>query len=139
MGASLVLVDTSAWVPFIRRQIAEASEEIDRLLAAERVASNSVVIAELLIGARDERQYHEFEADLGMLPNLPLTERVWETVSRVGFTLQRRGATVPLPDVVIAACALIHGCELFHHDRHFDLIARYAPLKFYKPTRMTAS
>jgi len=38
-------------------------------------------------------------------------------------------------DVSIASCAIVYDCQLLHRDRHFDLIAKHAPLKIYKPAR----
>ena len=130
-----MLVDTSAWVTFVRQGAENASDVLDQLLAEKRAAINEVIQAELLIGAQDERHYKEFEVDLGTLPHLLLTAEAWNLVGELGFALRRKGATIPLPDLTIAACAISHQCELFSLDRHFDLIARHAPLKIYRTAR----
>lgn len=135
--SSLVLIDASVWIPAIRG--ADSSVElIDQLLSTRRAATNHVIVTELLIGARTAQEYQEFEDDLAVLPHLSLTEDVWREGRRLGFGLRRKGVTVPLPDVIIAACAMVHDCELLCSDRDFDLIARHAPLKLYKHARLRA-
>lgn len=112
---------------------------MDRLLAEERAATNVVIQAELLIGAKHEREYRELDADLSALPHLGVTGEVWALASRLGFALRRAGATVPIPDLVIASTALSYGCALLHLDEDFKRIARRAPLKLYKPMRTQRS
>jgi predicted nucleic acid-binding protein len=34
------------------------------------------------------------------------------------------GLTVPVADVLVFACAKIHGVDLAHDDRHFDELAK---------------
>ena len=135
MSELLVLVDTSAWIPFIRGGRHDTSDTLDQLLAARHVATNDVVNAELLIGAKDHQGYQEFESDLGAIPHLALDRKVWARVGRLGFALKRQGLSIPVPDLAIAACAMEYGCALLHADRHFELIAKHAPLKIYKPAR----
>ena len=109
----------------------QVANVLDQLLSARQVATNDVVRIELLIGAVNEQQYQEFESDLGVVPHLVLSPAVWVRVGRLGFILKRRGVTIPIPDLAIAACALEYDCELLHADRHFDLIAKHAPLRSY--------
>ena len=130
----LVLIDTSAWIsalhgttPFV--------QAIDQLLAARRAATNHVIVTELLIGAKTFPDYQEFENDLTVLPHLSLTEEVWSEGGRLGFDLRRRGIAASIPDLIIAACAIVHGCEFLGADHDVELIGRHAPLKRYNPVR----
>lgn len=132
--SSLVLIDSSAWILAIRGTHPDA-DIVDQLLAARRAATNRVIVAELLIGTKTAQEYREFSDDLAVLPHLELTEPVWAESARIGFGLRRKGVTASLPDLIIVACAITHGCELFSNDQDFDLIARHTPLKIYKPSR----
>ena len=133
MSEPLVLVDSSVWIRHLTRHAADASRHIDELLNAHRVATNAVIRLELLTGARDEAQYADLEDALHGLHDLPLSDAVWRRAERLRFTLRSRGRVIPVPDVLIACCALVHDCAILHADRHFDAIARATPLKIYHP------
>jgi len=96
------------------------------------VAINPVVRAELLTGAKDEKQYAELENDFEGLHELELIDAVWRRAERMRFELRRAGHLVPLPDVLIACCAIVYDCELMHADRDFDRIAHVAALKIHR-------
>lgn len=134
MSSRLVLADSSAWVSHLTGQGNAASAAIGELLRAHRVAVNEVIRLELLTGAKDEAQYAELDDELRGLHLLPISVAVWGRAERLRFELRRKGHIVPVPDVLIASCALLHDCELLHADRHFDVIARLTPLKIHRAT-----
>ena len=111
-----------------------ASVTIGELLSAHRVAVNEVVRVEVLTGAKDEAQYAELADALRGLHALPISGAMWGRAERLRFELRRKGHAVPVPDVLVAACALLYDCELLHADRHFDAIARLAPLRIHRAT-----
>ncbi len=135
MSRRLVLIDSSAWISYLAGAPRAPSRTIETLLLNHQAAVNSIIRIELLTGARDEAQYAELEDDLRGLRVLALPDAVWRRAERMRFQLKQVGRLIPIPDVIIACCALVHGCELLHLDRHFDLIARTAPLKIYHLTR----
>lgn len=132
MSERLVLVDSSVWISHLLGRGGIHARALDDLLLDNRVAINAVIRVELLTGARDETQYAELEGALDGLHFLELTAAVWRRAERLRFQLKRQGTLVPLPDTVIACCALIYGCELLHADRHFDRIAHAAALKIHR-------
>ncbi len=129
MNRSLVLADSSAWVSHLTESGGSISEIISTLLDADRVVINEVVRLEVLTGARDEAQYTELSDMFLGLPLLSVSGVVWSKAERLRYELRRKGHVVPVPDVVIASCALVYDCELLHVDRHFDLIARMVSLR----------
>ena len=132
MSSRLVLADSSAWVSHLTGQGHAASSAIGELLIAHRVTVNEIIRLELLTGAKDEAQYAELDDMLRGLHLLPMSGAVWGRAERLRFELRRRGALIPVPDILIACCALVYDCELLHTDRHFDLIARATSLKIYR-------
>lgn len=132
MSERLVLVDSSVWITHLLGRGAAQTHAISDLLLDNRVAINAVIRLELLTGAQDETQYAELEGTLDGLHFLELTAAVWRRAERLRFQLRRQGTVVPLPDAVIACCALIYNCELLHADRHFDRIARATALKIHR-------
>ena len=132
MSSRFVLADTSAWVSHLTGEGNSASAAIGELLRAHRVAVNEVIRLELLTGAKDEAQYAELDDALRGLHLLPISRALWGRAERLRFELRRKGHVVPVPDALIASCALLYDCELLHADRHFDMIARRTPLRIHR-------
>lgn len=131
MSERLVLVDSSVWITHLLGRSGAHAHAARDLLLDNRIAINAVIRLELLTGACDETQYAELEGALDGLHFLELTAAVWRRAERLRFQLKRQGHIVPLPDVVIASCALIYNCELLHADRHFDRIAHATALRIH--------
>ena len=135
MSSRLVLADSSAWVTHLTGQRAALATAMTDLLNANRIVVNDVIRCEILTGALNESQYAELADALQGLPMLPLTDSVWRRAERLRFKLRCHGALIPLPDVLIACCALVHDCEVLHSDRYFDVMARTASLKIHRVVR----
>ncbi|MFN3466228.1 MAG: PIN domain nuclease [Candidatus Brocadiales bacterium] len=125
-----VLVDTSAWIlSFSKRLPKSKLEEFRVLLTEGKVATTSIIILELLGGARTEKDFQELREDMEALQQLPIIKEVWHHSYRLSFELRRKGLNIPATDIIIASTALHYNALLLHHDKHFELIARYAPLR----------
>lgn len=135
MSSRLVLVDSSAWITHFTGRDPTVSQHLQELLLANRAAINAIIRLELLTGAKDDAQYAELDDALRGLPWMELSASVWTEAERLRFRLRRAGHLIPVPDVVIGACAIIHQCALLHGDRHFDVMARRSPLRVYTPAR----
>ena len=132
MSERLVLVDSSVWISYLLGQKEALARSVEKLLLDHRVAINAVIRVELLMGAKDEAQYAELEDSFEGLHFLELTDAVWRRTEHLRFELRQAGTVVPLPDALIACCALVYNCELLHADRHFDRIARSAAVKVHR-------
>jgi predicted nucleic acid-binding protein len=44
----------------------------------------------------------------------------WRLASRLALRCREKGLTLPISDIVTAACAVTHGLALEHCDKHFD-------------------
>ena len=125
-----ILLDTSAWICYLRpRGWDDLKTAVQQALAAEQVSTCWVVTAGLLIGARDERGFTQLFETLRALPEIPVTDRVWEAAARMGYSLRRQGVTIPLPDLVIAQAAITGDLVLWHVDDHFEHLRRHSTLQ----------
>ena len=132
MSERLVLVDSSAWIGYLNGRKLPQVRSIEKLLSDHQAAINSVIRAELLTGAKDEKQYAELENSFEGLHEFELIDPVWRRAERMRFELRRKGHLVPLPDVLIACCAIVYDCELLHVDRDFDRIVHISDLKIHR-------
>jgi hypothetical protein len=127
-----VLLDTSAWVAFFSPKGHKLlKSEVQDALDAERIHTCSVVVCELLVGARDRSAFAKLDELLNALPDAPIDRDVWKRAASLGFSLRKQGQSVPLPDLLIAEACRRHTLELWHLDTHYEAICDQAPL----PTR----
>jgi predicted nucleic acid-binding protein len=133
MIAKRFLVDTTVWVSFLRGGNPALKERFTALAMDDRLLTCEVIIAEIVRGAKSDKEYSALRNDFAALPMLEITGAVWEECGKLGFVLKKAGVTAPLVDILIAATAMHHRCTLLHGDRHFDLIARQVPLKTASP------
>lgn len=125
-----VLLDTSVWVCYLRpRGYEDLKSELRTVLSEGGVYTCWPVNAELLVGARDDEGYARLLELLRALPQVPITEEVWEGASRLGHTMRRQGALIPLPDLLIAQATIERGLTLWHLDDHFEQIGRFSSLR----------
>jgi predicted nucleic acid-binding protein len=127
-----VLVDTSAWVEFLRKTGSEAHLRVRVLLAEEApLATTDVVLMEVLAGARDDGDRDALKRLLSRCEFLPVQgPGDYEDAAAVYRACRRSGATVRrLTDCLIAAVAMRHRVAVLHRDAHFDAIARCLPLE----------
>lgn len=87
------------------------------------------VIAQLLVGARDEEAYSRLSGLLQALPRVSIGEAAWEGAAKLGHTMRRRGFAIPLADLLIAQAAMLNNVELWHVDTHYEEVRRFSSLR----------
>jgi predicted nucleic acid-binding protein len=129
----VILIDTSAWVEFLRGTSSPICEEVDRLLDADIVIADPIAM-EVLAGARDEVHLHQLQGLLTRAhlehcrpPDFPTAALLYRQCRQAGETVRR------LIDCVIAAIALRTDAAVLHDDRDFDVLARHTGLKVHRP------
>jgi predicted nucleic acid-binding protein len=103
----------------------EVREVVEPLLLAGRIATCGIVDLELLFSAPDPETYAELARVLRALPRVPVTEPAVDRALEVQGLLAARSQhrAVPLPDLLVAACAERAGLTVLHYDADFDRIA----------------
>jgi hypothetical protein len=125
MTDELVLVDTCAWIDFLRSKEGGLGDQVARLISEGRAVICGVVIAELLQGLRgDESRKSKLEAErvqllIDSLTSFATLELDWITAGTASQKLRHKGITVPLTDAIIAAVAKRNNLALLTIDQHF--------------------
>lgn len=123
-----LLVDTSAWIHFLRPDgDAAVRARVDVALRAGTARWCPVVRLELWNGAGGERERKALRQFERLVPELPIDAVIWGEACELARRCRAAGVTVPATDVLIAACARHHGAQLEHADADFDAIARAVP------------
>ena len=131
----MILVDTSAWIEFLRDTGSEVCVAVDRLLDDDLAICDAVSM-EVLAGARNERHLIQLRGLLGRATMLPTTPTDYEVAAAMYRTCRASGETVRrLIDCLIAAVAVRAGAELLHADNNFTALARHTNLRVHPASR----
>ncbi len=128
----MILVDSSAWIEFLRETGSPAHRRLHTALERrEPLAWTDVVAMELLAGARDEADRDRLRRLLRGRHFLPVDgPGDYESAAEL-YRLCRSAGETPrqLVDCLIAAVAIRNDAELLCADADFLVIARHAPLR----------
>lgn len=131
----MTLVDTSAWVEFLRATGSEVSDRVGELVA-EGFTTCQPIRMEVLAGARSERHLAQLRGLLALGSLLPTLPADYEQAASIYRTCRQHGETVrKLIDCLIAAHGIRAGLAVLHADSDFDAIARHTPLVVTSPGR----
>lgn len=125
----MTLVDTSAWIEFLRGTGSDTHRAVRRLLEDDGpVHTTDVVVMEVLAGARDNDHHRQLRRLLARCEHLPVQGLAsYEAAADLYRSCRQAGETVrALTDCLIGAVALGVGVSVLHNDRDFDVLARHA-------------
>jgi predicted nucleic acid-binding protein len=110
-----ILIDTCAWIDFLRGKEGALGNAVERALSDDTALICGVVMAELLQGAKGNKERQQLDFLFANVPCLNL-----EPAGTFLQTLRARGITLPLTDAVIAAIAQRCGVPVLTIDAHFQ-------------------
>jgi predicted nucleic acid-binding protein len=130
MSNDLVLIDTSVWIPFLRKSPPRSvKNEVDLLLVEDRVAIFPMIRLELLGGTKSTKEFERLGSRLDALHQIPVDEANWNMAAELAFKLRQRGKAIPYTDILVGSAAILADLLLLHADRHFDLMAEDTDLR----------
>ncbi len=127
----MILVDTSAWVEYLRGTGSAVNGRLRELIADdEPLAVTEVVVMEVLAGATDGARRDSLRRLLYRFEFLPVGElATYEDAAELYGRCRSEGETPrQMTDCLIAAVAIRAGAELLHRDADFEVIARHSTL-----------
>lgn len=131
-----MIVDTSAWVEYLRRTESEYDLFLDAtVLGGQPIATPAAVVAELLCGTNSEAAAAELLQLLSRFEILiPDSLRDFRGAARIYRVCRRAGFTIrSTVDCLVAATALDHRRPLLARNRDFTVIARHTELELVIP------
>ena len=126
----MILIDTSVWLQLQHPEGHKERQEIVRLLGRDELATTGMILAEVLQGAKSEKEYEEWYDRMSGPHFYSDTRETWEKAGRLSYELRRHGQQTALSDLVIAMVALEHDLEVYANDSDFDRVPglrRYVP------------
>lgn len=131
----MVIVDTSVLVDFFNGVTNPETEWLDLRLEHERLGLTSLILTEVLMGMRNEREAAAIEADLMEFELIELHDRQLAVDAAKNYRLLRSaGRTVRKTiDLLIATQCIRHHHSLLHRDRDFDAFEEHLGLSVIHP------
>ena len=130
----MILIDTSAWVEFLRDTGSPACHEVDLLLGGD-IATCDPVVMEVLAGSRDKAHLRQLRALLSRATLVQAESIDYLAAAALYRDCRARGETVRrLIDALIAAIAIRAGLPVLHHDADFEVLARHTALLVHHPS-----
>lgn len=127
----MILIDTSAWVDYLRGADTDVARELQSLIenGADLVTTEPILM-ELLAGADTPERADALETLTNGLPLVGVDPRLdFRQAAAIHLAVRRTGKTVrSLVDCLIAAIALRHEVSLLHKDADYTAIAECLPL-----------
>ena len=120
------LVDSSAWVEFLRRKgDAGIKHIVARLLQADQAAYTCPIRFELLSGVRLGEE-KDLEQAFALSHHFPFEPADWQEAGRLERQLRARGLSVPRNDLFVAVVAIRTGLVILCRDVHFSAAQKVA-------------
>jgi len=115
----MVIVDTSAWIEYLRGGVPAVVAKVDLCLDQDLVCIGDLIYCEVMQGIRTPRERREVSGLLLCLPQFDMVGFSMAEKSASNYRLLRsKGVTV----------RKTIGLQLVHHDSDFDLMARHIGL-----------
>ena len=129
------LIDTSAWVEYLRDSDSATCNEVERLLNFEPALCDAIRM-ELLAGARDEKHVAQLEKLLARVTVIKTESIDYDNAAAIYRACRKFGLTIRTHvDCLIAAIAIRTNTTLLHNDSDFDAIAQVTKIKFHGAKR----
>ncbi len=125
------LIDTSAWIEYLRDTNSRACNEVDRLLKLNPEICD-VIRMEILAGARDDEHVTQLEKLLARAAVIKTESVDYDNAATIYRACRKLGVTIRAQvDCLIAAIAIRTNTKLLHQDTDFDVIAKVTTLRIH--------
>jgi predicted nucleic acid-binding protein len=118
----MIVADTSAWIDYLRGVSAAHTDQLDRDLQGQRIIIGDLIIAELLQGFKEDKEYRIARQIIDNLEYRDFVGREIAIKTAENYrSLRSKGITVrKIIDVIIATFCIQNNFSLIHNDRDFD-------------------
>jgi predicted nucleic acid-binding protein len=128
MSADGILIDTSVWIEYFRSGTSTTADKVDQILSEHNVFVPKIVIAELIQGAKSERELSVIKDFLDAFQIIDQKEDSWIKAGKLAYDLKKKGKAIPLRDCYIGIIAKEFSCKVFTLNRHFKEIQKIMKL-----------
>ena len=126
----MILIDTSAWIEFLRREGAlPVKQRVESAIVEGEAGYTCPIYFELMVGVR-KPELELLQQGLSQCRRFVYEPSYWDTAALLYRRLRTQGLTIPKEDVYIAAAAMELRLPLLCRDKHFDVIREKSGMTF---------
>lgn len=127
----MILVDSSAWIDYLRGADTPQVRKLDALLGTAPLAIGDLIVVEVLQGCTSDREFDEVARLLREFQQVNLCGDDVKIEAARNFRRLRALGITPRKtiDTVIATRCIVSGYELLHDDRDFEPFERHLGLR----------
>lgn len=131
----MIIIDTSVWVDYLNGVRTRQTDWLDAALETERLGLTDLILCEVLLGLRSEREALLTYRRLTEFAIFPMGGTALAVnAARHYRSLRARGKTVRRTiDCLIATFCLMEEHVLLHNDRDFDAFEQLLGLRVLHP------
>jgi predicted nucleic acid-binding protein len=115
-----ILIDTCAWVAFLRSGQGAMAARVAEALNDDTAMLCGVSITELLQGAKGAKEKQQLDFLFANVPCIAVEPSDWATAGHTLQALRTQGITLPLTDALIASIAKRKAVPVLTVDGHFQ-------------------
>ena len=125
------LVDTSAWIEFFKKKEPWYSI-VSGLMDDKRICCAGIVLAELIQGAKSEKEMEVLRDFRHVFPFLDESVDLWQAAGELSHALLRKGKSIGLSDCYLAVSAKENKVTVLTLDKHFEVIKGVVGIALYE-------
>ncbi|MEA1884751.1 MAG: PIN domain-containing protein [Thermotogota bacterium] len=114
----MIFVDTNIIIDFWRNP----TKEVIEIFRRNEIATSGIVLAELLHGARSEKEIHKIMHALSGFSFYEIKHDDWYEIGMMLNKLRKVGLKIPFQDVMLAFIAISNHLLFWTKDKHFAYI-----------------
>lgn len=124
-----VFVDTCIWVEFFKSKTSKA-DFLENLLINNAVWTSGIIVFELLQGVKSSEEKIKIQNILSGLNYIEMSYGLWQKSAELSLSLKKKGLSIPLSDIIIAAQAIEYKLQVASFDKHFEQIPSLQLIEF---------
>lgn len=126
----MIVVDTSVWIGWIRREQTDAVSKLELLIDKDVIILGDLILFEILQGARDDLHAKRLERVLARYRSADMLNRRLAVVVASNYRLLRtKGITTrSAADLMIGTWCIENNVPLLHNDRDFTPMVEHLGL-----------
>jgi predicted nucleic acid-binding protein len=125
----MIVVDSSVWIANIRKLSTSETQKLRDPHLINELLIGDIIMAEVLRGARDEKDATRLETELRQFPIVTMGGHVLAVQAGRHYRRMRAaGFTMKFPDLYIGTFCIEHSHELLQCDADFEPMAKICGL-----------
>lgn len=106
------------------------------LINGSRICCTGIVLAELIQGAKSQKEVDILKEFLYVFDFLPDPLELWEKAGELSYTLRQKGKAVGLSDCYISVTAYTNNEQILTLDKHFEIIGKEFEINLFNMGRL---